>query len=102
MNRRDLFKRLAAIGIVAAVPESLQRYWQLDQTMTSGPRVEMESMGLIVAPPPRNWTVVMTVSPHGGVDAEGMVIGNNVFTRRRDLETVDDPRWFYSREKVIA
>ena len=37
MNRRELFKRLAALGMLAAVPEPLQRYWQLDQTMTSNP-----------------------------------------------------------------
>ena len=32
MNRRDLFKRLAAIGIMAATPEPVRRFWQLDQT----------------------------------------------------------------------
>ena len=33
MNRRDLFKRLAAAGLVLAAPEAVRRYWQLDQTM---------------------------------------------------------------------
>jgi len=32
MNRRDLFKRLAMIGLVAATPEAVRRYWRLDRT----------------------------------------------------------------------
>lgn len=49
MNRRDLFKRIAAIGMIAAVPEAIQRYWQLDQTMI--PSSESREVGRFTGRP---------------------------------------------------
>ena len=118
MNRRELFKRLVAVGLIAAVPEPLKRYWQLDQTMVGNPTDVVESNAewfleterFFASPivPRRTWTIVMTVDPQAsspwpiGIDPDGWQMGDSLLTRRRDLETVDDPRWFYSREKVIA
>lgn len=44
MNRRDLLKRVAALGLVAATP----KLWPLDQTMFNPPNVRVYENGEMV------------------------------------------------------
>lgn len=94
LSRRELLQRLVGVGLVAATPPVLRRYWQLDRTMVDPWFLETGRFDATL----RDFEkITLFVSlPGDGIHNPGsMSVNGKVWPRRRDMET-NDGRWIYA------
>ena len=100
MNRRTLLTSLAALGLVAATPEPVRRFWALDQTMVPKRISLWDAIDPIE--PPEGWWVSQRfdagmVAPHQYADAYWLIERPN-YEFARIPAVMEDGMWTYRGE----